>query len=766
MARYVTMTAEAKSIATKRCTTYDDEEYEVIKEGLAEILKSQTAPEAHGTKPQAEAVFYNPVQQFNRDLSLLAVRAFAEDLSVTRHLKQRLAQRGKLSAHKSKKRKRNGEEEDPEADQTRVRPLEDVPNPAAPYIESNGSQTLANKNEISGNGDLGSEESNKVTEVVTKMDSMDGVPTAPKADRDKANGQETSSARPEKKPPFRILDALSATGLRALRYAKEVPQATSITANDISPSAAKSIKLNVRHNGLEHLIQTTTGDALAHMYESASSRKPADQRLYQVIDLDPYGTAAPLFDAAIRALVDGGLLCVTCTDAGVFASTGYPEKTCSQYGGLPFKGPQSHEGGLRLILHAIATSAARHGIAIEPLLSLSVDFYARVFVRIRKSPAEVKFLASKTMIVYNCDGGCGSWTTQLMAQTKQQKARNGDVLYKFSLAQGPPTSPTCEHCGFKTHLSGPMWGGPLHNPYFIQKILELLPNLDQKVYGTIPRIEGMLTVAMNETILDSTHQPAPTSKLLQPSSPRADNSSLQQSDPSSKHLPQPFQSLPPFQPSRHPFFLFPSSLAKVLHCIAPSDAAFRGALLHLGYRTTRSHTKPGSIVTDAPFSVIWEIMREWVRQKAPIKEGSLSNRSAGAEIMCKARSRRAIERAKEDFKRVLEEKLEDVDELKTKVEALLYRIGKPQADIKDGVQGDSTEVKVESAAESVGDEATHGMTTSPATPDRKIPHTTNDTSTLEIKFDEVLGKEPVGKRLVRYQMNPRADWGPMNKASG
>lgn len=283
-----------------------------------------------------------------------------------------------------------------------------------------------------------------VAEIQTTVGS---VPAGPVADSSSQVGHEPKSV-------FRILDALSATGLRALRYAKEIPIATSITANDLSSAAAASIRLNVQHNGVDEVVKPTTGDARAHMYNAATSSTHPDQRLYQVIDLDPYGTAAPFLDAAVQALTDGGLLCLTCTDAGVFASTGYLEKTYSQYGGLSFKGSQSHEGGLRLILHAVAKSAARYGIAIEPLLSLSIDFYARLFIRTKKSPAEVKLLAGKTMLVYNCDSGCGAWTTQFLAQTTKKRAKNGESVYKFSLAQAPSTGPHCEHCGFKTHLSG------------------------------------------------------------------------------------------------------------------------------------------------------------------------------------------------------------------------------------------------------------------------------------------------------------------------
>jgi hypothetical protein len=61
-----------------------------------------------------------------------------------------------------------------------------------------------------------------------------------------------------------------------------------------------------------------------------------------VIDLDPYGTAAPFIDGAVQAVKDGGeqysldnghfvdgrigLLCVTCTDLAVLATNNYPEK--------------------------------------------------------------------------------------------------------------------------------------------------------------------------------------------------------------------------------------------------------------------------------------------------------------------------------------------------------------------------------------------------------------------------------------------------------
>ena len=86
--------------------TYDGKEYEIVREGLAEILNIKNDSQAGNTaKSQAQAVFYNPIQQFNRDLSVLAIRAFGEDLASIRRLrseKKSLKQNGQ----RGNKRKR------------------------------------------------------------------------------------------------------------------------------------------------------------------------------------------------------------------------------------------------------------------------------------------------------------------------------------------------------------------------------------------------------------------------------------------------------------------------------------------------------------------------------------------------------------------------------------------------------------------------------------------------------------------------------------
>lgn len=53
-----------------------------------------------------------------------------------------------------------------------------------------------------------------------------------------------------------------------------------------------------------------------------------------------------------------------------------------KYGSVPLKSKACHEMALRILLRCIEGHANRYGRYIKPLLSLSVDFYARVFVRV------------------------------------------------------------------------------------------------------------------------------------------------------------------------------------------------------------------------------------------------------------------------------------------------------------------------------------------------------------------------------------------------
>jgi tRNA (guanine26-N2/guanine27-N2)-dimethyltransferase len=673
--------------------SHKGKEYTTVKEGLAYILVPKQALDAAKQSGDAEGVqnvFYNPIQQFNRDLTVLAIKAYGEE-----RLQQKEAgHQKKLQSLGQKKRKRHDQKTDGERS-AKSSKLSDSRQPGehGPNEEATGSERADTKVEQ----DPSVETDQAI--ITAEQTAAPGVAAESNGDSAAAKNDGKLSRPP---PSFKILDALSATGLRAIRYSHEIPFVTSVTSNDLLAEAVESIKLNVEHNKLESKVNVSHDDAIAYMYTLVAQElrrqnaqkhpDPKKSNKYEVVDLDPYGTAAPFLDAAVQAVKeDGGLLCVTCTDSGVWASNGYPEKAYSLYGGIPVKGGQhSHEVGLRLILHAIESAAARYGLAMEPLLSLSIDFYVRVFVRIRKSPASVKFQAGKSMIAYNCDNGCGAWATQMLAKNKcAPNKKGGGTFYKHVIASGPPSDKNCEHCGSLMHISGPMYGGRLHSPDFVKRVLTEVSEAPRAVYGTLDRIEGMLQTALEEYLPTPEEMEAQEALQKVESEPEAADYEANKAKALTK-----LKDLNLAAYDAYPFFFLPAYIAGRMHCITPPEDPFRGALIGLGYRVTRSHCKRGSIKTDAPWPVVWRVMREWVRQRCPVKEENIKEGSPAYRLLRLGRKKdEDAESAKEDA---------EVDEVHKR----------------------------------------------------------------EVVFDAELGRDPDKAKYIRYQINPRENWGPMARARG
>ncbi|KDR12969.1 putative N(2),N(2)-dimethylguanosine tRNA methyltransferase, partial [Zootermopsis nevadensis] len=343
-----------------------------------------------------------------------------------------------------------------------------------------------------------------------------------------------------------ILEALSASGLRSIRYAKEVPGVREIVANDISAQAASSIRDNVVHNGVDHLVTTSHDDAV-----------------FSAVDLDPYGCPSPFLDAAVQCVSDGGVLLVTCTDMAVLAGN-CPETCYSKYGAVSLHIKSCHEMALRIVLQCVESHANRYGRYIVPLLSLSADFYVRVFVRMFSGPAVCKKTTSKLALVFQCTG-CETLSLQPLGVSHQY----GDKL-KFTLPHGPPVGAVCEQCGHKHHIGGPIWSGPLHDEMFVIRLEQLAGGGE---FGTSRRMQGVLAVVREEL-------------------------------------------------TEVPLYYTVDRLCSIIHSETMPMMQFRSALMNAGYRVSFSHANRMSVKTDAPASVVWDIMRHWVKMH-PVRQDRL-----------------------------------------------------------------------------------------------------------------------------------------------
>jgi len=113
-----------------------------------------------------------------------------------------------------------------------------------------------------------------------------------------------------------ILEGLSATGLRSIRYLNEIPQIRKLIANDISPVATEIMRMNFEFNECDsNRYEVSTNDAIELMYDCKR-----EKRTFDIVDLDPYGSSLPFLENALNIVEHGGLLCSTFTDMRVLCA--------------------------------------------------------------------------------------------------------------------------------------------------------------------------------------------------------------------------------------------------------------------------------------------------------------------------------------------------------------------------------------------------------------------------------------------------------------
>ncbi|KAK8346323.1 hypothetical protein V6Z11_A07G207800 [Gossypium hirsutum] len=284
--------------------------------------------------------------------------------------------------------------------------------------------------------------------------------------------------RGELKPP-RVLEALSASGLRALRYAREVEGIGQVVALDNDKGAVEACQRNIMFNGSVACSKVESHLADARVYMLTNPKE------FDVVDLDPYSSPSVFLDSAVQSVVDGGMLMCTATDMAVLCG-GNGEVCYSKYGSYPLRGKYCHEMALRILLACIESHANRYKRYIVPVLSVQMDFYVRVFVRIYTSASAMKNTPLKLSYVYQCTG-CDAFHLQPIGRTV---SKNTSVRYLPGFA--PVVPQECSHCQKKFNMGGPIWSAPIHDQEWVMNILSDVKSMKDR-YPAYDRISAVLT---------------------------------------------------------------------------------------------------------------------------------------------------------------------------------------------------------------------------------------------------------------------------------
>ncbi len=173
----------------------------------------------------------------------------------------------------------------------------------------------------------------------------------------------------------KVLDVMAASGIRGIRYYLENKKVEKVIFNDLNPQAINLIKTNVKKNNIKNyeIYQKDAGELMHHY------RFEGD-----VVDLDPFGSAAYYLEALARCTSNKGLFMVTFTDTAVLSGT-YPRTALRRYGVEHRKDyfPKG-EIALRVAWKVVAECFAKFDKGVVPLISISHKHYIRLIGKIDK----------------------------------------------------------------------------------------------------------------------------------------------------------------------------------------------------------------------------------------------------------------------------------------------------------------------------------------------------------------------------------------------
>ncbi|MBI2650231.1 hypothetical protein HYX04_02865 [Candidatus Woesearchaeota archaeon] len=187
------------------------------------------------------------------------------------------------------------------------------------------------------------------------------------------------------KKNLQIADPLAATGVRSIRFLKELSKnkIKKICINDYDNNAVKLTKQNLALNKIQYKnnpkISISNQDANLFLLNSTG---------FDYIDIDPFGNPNYFLDSACKRLARNGILAVTATDTSALCGT-FPKACVRKYWAVPKKDAIMHETGLRILIRKIQLVAAQYDKALMPIFSYSKEHYMRAFLRNEKAKSKV-----------------------------------------------------------------------------------------------------------------------------------------------------------------------------------------------------------------------------------------------------------------------------------------------------------------------------------------------------------------------------------------
>jgi tRNA (guanine26-N2/guanine27-N2)-dimethyltransferase len=238
-----------------------------------------------------------------------------------------------------------------------------------------------------------------------------------------------------------ICDAFGGSGIRGIRYAKEVSGVEGVVINDVNPLAVALARENSLENGLDDInVCQKDANLLLRLCKGK----------FNVVDIDPFGTPSPFVDSVALNMPRNSLLAVTATDTSALCGT-YPEPCIRKYGSKPLKTEYCHENGLRILAGYLSLSFARYKKFLTFKFSHSTEHYLRIYATVSKGAKKTDASLKNMGYIAHCPHCLNRRVYPGMA---------------------PLIDAICPRCERPLRVAGPLWCGDIQDLDFISGMIE------------------------------------------------------------------------------------------------------------------------------------------------------------------------------------------------------------------------------------------------------------------------------------------------------
>ncbi|MDE1805125.1 MAG: hypothetical protein KGH59_05100, partial [Candidatus Micrarchaeota archaeon] len=206
---------------------------------------------------------------------------------------------------------------------------------------------------------------------------------------------------------------------------------------------------------------------------------------FEVIDLDPFGTAAPYVYDLLKVAKDGTVLMVTGTDTAVLCGA-TPLACYKNYGAIPMHSELCHEAGIRILIGFIARLAAQFNFGLDVKMAISNLHYMRVFLVLRHGAKEAVESIKETGFAASC-GRCRS--------------------FAYSKGLAPKAMAICDNCGAQMQQFGSLWLGSIHDKKVTSRMAADRPEgMERSMASLLEKIDAELDTPFYYSVPKITRQ--------------------------------------------------------------------------------------------------------------------------------------------------------------------------------------------------------------------------------------------------------------------